>query len=178
LPKSAILTVIFSLPSSTPASSGSALPGSAESTAMPEGGGSVGCAIACGFDPERRRCCCCCCCFVSACCVSSDGPGGCAGCGELAFSPNPSVSSETFENASAARSAESIFFLLSLSIGLRTGAIISGAAAPAPASDEGLLLGASVVSFSILLMLKDHLSSMVLLPKDEDGEGRGWEPVM
>lgn len=47
---------------------------------------------------------------------------------------------------------------------------------PLSPREPGLLEASS--ELSILLMPKAHLSSIGLEPNEEEGEGRGWEPVM
>lgn len=95
--------------------------------------------------------------------VSSDGPGGCAGCG-VAILLNPG-SNDTFEMRSMAMSVESVLF--------------SKPKEAAPDPDDPSLEpepydpGLEVASPSILLIPNANLSSMGLLPNDDDGDGSG-----
>ena len=171
LPKSAILTVIFSCASYTlPAPStdialdergvSAALIGSSAFALY--GGGCVG--VTSGARPPTP----------GACCDNSDGPACFAlpGSGRV-FSPNGDESSVTFDIRSAACSIESdrgaAASLLPLPLDRR-----SGPTSSVLPNEPGLL----AASPSILLIPNAHRSRCEDEPKDEDGEGSGCEPVM
>jgi len=102
--------------------------------------------------------------------VSNDGPGGCAGCG-VAILLNPG-SNDTFEMRSVAISVESGLFSKPK----------EAEATPDPddpsLEPEPYDPGLEVASPSILLIPNANLSSIGLLPNDDEGDGSGWEPVI
>jgi len=115
-------------------------------------------------------------CDGAICCVSSEGPGGFEGRG-LVLS-NPCESIDIFDNRSPVSSVSSSplppptsFVPPPLSFtSLLVSLPVPATAAPALPADPGLL-----PSPSILLIPNASLSNIGLDPKDEDGEGSGWE---
>jgi hypothetical protein len=105
--------------------------------------------------------------WEGACCVSNEGPGGIAGCGVKVFEPKVSGAEMDMFSAAKASSVESALL------------VFSAASTKPPTRPPELPTEAGFPpSPSILLIPNAHLSSIGLEPKDEDGDGKGCEPVM